>query len=119
VSFAASEAGLEDDPSRQAIAARLDGLATTTVPQLLDWAAEYRGARATVVDGVQELLETGSGWLRNRVVSGVNDADPDVVANLDAFRTLNDCRKTLAQRNANPQMVAERALLALRETIAR
>ena len=29
--------------------------------------------------------------------------------------TLNDCRKTLSQRNANPQMVVERALLALRE----
>jgi DNA polymerase III delta prime subunit len=117
VSFATREA--LDDPARQAIAARLDGLATSTVPQLLDWAAEYRGARATVVDGVQELLAAGSGWLRDRVVSGVNDADPDVGAGLDAFRTLNDCRKTLAQRNANPQMVAERALLALRGTIAR
>ena len=31
----------------------------------------------------------------------------------DAFRELPGCRKTLVQRNANPQMVAERALLAL------
>ena len=33
---------------------------------------------------------------------------------LDAFRALSECRKDLAQRNANPQMVAERALFALR-----
>ena len=38
---------------------------------------------------------------------------------LDAFQTLNDCRKTLSQRNANPQMVVERALLALRESARR
>ena len=30
-------------------------------------------------------------------------------------RELAHCRKTLVQRNANPQMVAERALLALHE----
>ena len=29
------------------------------------------------------------------------------------FRELQACRKTLVQRNANPQMIAERALLAL------
>jgi hypothetical protein len=28
------------------------------------------------------------------------------------------CRKALVQRNANPQMVAERALIALREAVA-
>ena len=34
-------------------------------------------------------------------------------------RELATCRKTLVQRNANPQMVAERALLSLREACAR
>ncbi len=37
---------------------------------------------------------------------------------LDAFGTLQSCRKALVQRNANPQMVAERALFALREASA-
>ena len=40
-------------------------------------------------------------------------------AELEAWRSLSACRKDLAQRNANPQMVAERALLALREACAR
>ena len=39
--------------------------------------------------------------------------DRSVGAELDAFRELLGCRKTLVQRNANPQMIAERALLAL------
>jgi hypothetical protein len=49
----------------------------------------------------------------------VREANTDVASDLDAFRTLSDCRKTLAQRNANPQMVVERALLALRESALR
>jgi hypothetical protein len=36
---------------------------------------------------------------------------------VDAFRELQACRKALAQRNANPQLVAERALMALREAL--
>ena len=43
----------------------------------------------------------------------------DLRRELDAFDTLEACRKSLIQRNANPQMVAERALLALRGTAAR
>jgi hypothetical protein len=43
----------------------------------------------------------------------------DVTHELTLHRTLADCRKTLVQRNANPQMVAERALFALHDTVAR
>ncbi len=104
------------NPEREAMRERLDGIAATTIPGLLDWAAEYRGPRATVVGGVEELLEVASLWLRDGVVAAAREAGGDVTRDLDAFRTLSDCRKTLSQRNANPQMVVERALLALRES---
>ncbi len=115
VSFESDADAAAVDPEREAIRSRLDGIATAAIPELLDWAAEFRGARATVVDGVQKLLETATLWLRDRVVDAVRETESDVTRDLDAFRTLGDCRKTLSQRNANPQMVAERALLALRE----
>ena len=105
------------DPEREAMRERFDGIAATTIPDLLDWAAEYRGARATVVDGVEEFLEAASLWIRDGVVAAAREAGVGVTRDLDAFRTLSDCRKTLSQRNANPQMVVERALLALRESV--
>ena len=98
---------------------RLDGIAETTIPDLLDWAAEYRGARAAVVGNVEAFLETASLWVRDCVATAVCETGADVRGSLDAFRTLNDCRKTLSQRNANPQMVVERALLALRGSALR
>jgi DNA polymerase III delta prime subunit len=107
------------DPEREAMRKRFDGIAAATTPDLLDWAAEYRGVRATVVSGVEEFLETASLWVRDCVVTAVRETEADVTADLDAFRTLNDCRKTLSQRNANPQMVVERALLALRGSALR
>jgi len=119
LSFEAATAVPLQDSEREATVARLDAIGAATIPELLDWAAEYRGARATVVDGVQELLETASLWVRARVISEIQEPSADVTDGLDAFRTLNDCRKTLAQRNANPQMVVERALLALREATLR
>ncbi len=109
----------ERDPEREAMRERLDGIATTTIPDLLDWAAEYRGARATVVGGVEAFLETASLWVRDCVVTAVRETEADVSGDLDVFRTLSDCRKTLSQRNANPQMVVERALLALRGSALR
>jgi hypothetical protein len=104
-----------DSPERQDLLARLGAIGRTSVPELLEWASEHRGARATVVDGVNEFLEVASAWVRDGVAADVDDGRVDVSARLDAFRTLCDCRKSLAQRNANPQMVVERALLALRE----
>jgi DNA polymerase III delta prime subunit len=109
----------QPDPEREAMRKRFDGIAATTIPDLLDWAAEYRGARATVVGGVEEFLEAASLWVRDGVAAAAHEAGGDVTRDLDAFRTLSDCRKTLSQRNANPQMVVERALLALRESALR
>jgi len=119
VRFEADFAASQQDPEREAIRERLEGIAVAAIPELLDWAAEYRGARATVVPGVEVFLETASLWMRDHVATAVRETAADVTHDLDAFRTLNDCRKTLSQRNANPQMVVERALLALRESAVR
>lgn len=103
----------------RAVAARLDGLAALGNPALLDWAEEYRGARAEAAEGVATLLATGAAWLRARVRGALAAGSRDVERDLDAFQALGGCRRALVQRNANPQMVAERALLALREAASR
>jgi DNA polymerase III delta prime subunit len=119
VRFESDSGAAQRDPERIAMRERFDGIAVATIPDLLDWAAEYRGARATVVGGVEAFLETASLWLHDGVLTAVRESEFDVSHDLDAFRTLSDCRKTLSQRNANPQMVVERALLALRESALR
>ncbi len=117
VPFRAGEDDPLADPENADLAARLDALPTTSVPALLDWAAEYRGARAPAAAGVQRLLESAGAWLSRRVAASVRGGSPVVRAELAAQRVLSDCRKTLVQRNANPQMVAERALLAVHEVV--
>jgi len=108
-----------DDPDapeeERALAERLASLARADLPALLDWAEEYRGARAPAAEGVGRLLATGGAWLHERVRARVLAGEADAARELAAFDVLRDCRRSLVQRNANPQMVAERALLALRE----
>jgi len=108
----------EAAPEVQALASRLDALGSAGLPEILDWAEEYRGVRAPAAAAVSLLLETGGAWLHERVRRRVGEGDDRVCPELDAFHTLQDCRQSLVQRNANPQMVAERALLALREALA-
>jgi DNA polymerase-3 subunit delta' len=102
------------DPDNRAWVERLDGIASAATPDLLDWAEEFRGARGPAAADVERLLEAGSAWLRARVRDAALRPGFDVHQELRAHRELADCRKTLVQRNANPQMVAERALFALR-----
>lgn len=97
----------------RALAARLEAVPRLGISDLLDWAESFRGARGEAAAGVTELLETAGLVLRERVAARVAGGDVAVRPELDAFRDLQACRKSLAQRNANPQMVAERALLAL------
>ena len=104
-----------DDPENAELVARLGRLAEATTPELLDWAEEFRGARAPAAAEVARLLEAGSAWIRARVLTSVEAPTGDVRRELAVQRELAHCRKTLVQRNANPQMVAERALLALHE----
>jgi DNA polymerase-3 subunit delta' len=103
------------EPVRET-ARRLAALRESSLADVLDWAEEYRGGRsgATALHG---LLETASAWLRDRVVERVRAGRREVAGELDAFATLQACRQSLAQRNANPQMVAERALLAVRDAL--
>jgi hypothetical protein len=111
--------GPDASPEILAVVEQLEGLGDATVPALLDWAESFRGARAVAAAGVQELLSTASAWLRDRVIDRANSGSRTLDPELAAFSTLQACRKSLAQRNANPQMVAERALLALRATARR
>jgi DNA polymerase III delta prime subunit len=111
VAYPRSEPRLADlDGPQRALAERISRAGESSVPELLDWAEEFRGARAEAAAAVAVLIETGGLVLRERV----DAADPSAVRSaLDAFRELQSGRKSLAQRNANPQMVAERTLLAL------
>jgi DNA polymerase III delta prime subunit len=111
--------GLDEDPEARALATRLAGIGRLELPALLDWAEEYRGARADAAAAVTAMLHTASLWLRDRVAAraGEGVGGPDLEREVDAFRQLQGCRKALAQRNANPQMVAERALLVLHEVL--
>jgi len=107
--------GEQASDSVRAVAARLDEVAHMDVPALLDWAEEYRGARAESAGAVEELLETATAWLHREVSRRARDDDTDLGGALAAFATIRAARRGLVQRNANPQMVVERALLALRE----
>jgi DNA polymerase-3 subunit delta' len=99
------------------LAERLARLPRQSIPELLDWAEEFRGARAVAAAGVSELLGVASAWLHAGVCRNAA-AGPALAPRLEAWRTLQSLRKALVQRNANPQLVAERALLALREALA-
>ena len=63
------------------------------------------------------MLEIGSEWLRERTVRALGEGRTDVRAEIRAFKRLLQCRRDLVTRNANPQMVAERGLIALREAV--
>jgi hypothetical protein len=108
---AASASGADEE----ILVARFEAIGAATLPDLLDWAEEYRGARAVAAARVEELLQAATTWLRGRLHERVVDSDVDVRRELAVGHTLSSCRKSLVQRNANPQMVAERALLALHE----
>lgn len=116
VAFAAATVGLLDEPEGAEIARRIELLRGAPLPELMSWAEEYRGARAPAAAAVHELLETGAAWLRRFVKEGVGEGR-DVRTALEADRELAACRKVLDRRNANPQMIAERALLALHGAI--
>jgi DNA polymerase-3 subunit delta' len=118
VVFRPPEEDLLAEPGRRELAARLDALAAAGLPELLDWAEEFRGARADAVLELHRLLDTGLAWLGRRVAGGVREPGRDLRRELEAGRAISEGRKHLDQRNANPQMVAERVLLALREAAA-
>jgi DNA polymerase III delta prime subunit len=105
-------------PELVALRERLVRAGTLDLAALLDLAEEFRGARAEAALATQALLDVGCALLRERVRQGVAAGRADLRAELDAFDTLRDARRSLVRFNANPQMVAERALLALRGALA-
>lgn len=96
----------------------LDGLAGRSVGEILDFAEQYRGARATAAVGVTELIDVSAEWLRADVKARIAQGATPATRELDAHRSLQQLRRDLVQRNANPQMVAERLLLGLRDVVA-
>ena len=96
----------------------LDGLAGRGIGDLLDFAERYRGARATAAEAVTELIDVASEWLRQEVHARLAQDRTPSTRVLDAHRSLQQLRRDLVQRNANPQMVAERLLLGLRDATA-
>jgi DNA polymerase III delta prime subunit len=110
----------EDAPEEvAALTARFDDMRALGLPELLDWAEEYRGNRATAAEKVQTLLDVGGEWLRDHIAQRVASGEHGVDRELSAFRTLLHARRDLVQRNANPQMIAERSLFAVREALPR
>lgn len=105
--------GPDVDEDVIATVGRLDRLDDHRIPELLEWAEEFRGDRARAAAKVQKFLETGASWLRERATQAAREHTRIAPPELDAFHELQRCRKDLVQRNANPQMVAERALFAL------
>jgi DNA polymerase III delta prime subunit len=100
------------DPDAAPWVARLEGVARASMPELLDWAEEFRGARAPAAAQLEEWLQLTAAWLRRRIGARVAEGAA-VRGELEAARVLSECRQALVQRNANPQMMAERALFAL------
>jgi hypothetical protein len=69
------------------------------------------------VGQVDELLEVGCDWLHDRIVRAVAQGQTSVRDELDAYRTVLQCRRELTRRNANSQMTAERGLFAIRSAV--
>ncbi len=99
------------------IVARLDGIGTLGMAELLKWAEEFRGTRAIAAAALDEFLQIATSWLHDRTTRGVAEGSGSVRAELDAYRVLNECRRELTRRNINPQMSAERGLFALRGAV--
>ena len=117
VRFPSPPRRVAQDEDAAALIARFRELGRFGVPDLLDWAEEYRGPRAIAAASVGELLSVASVWLHETTCEAAT-AGANVDGRLAAWKTIQQCRKSLVQRNANPQMVAERALLALQEGTA-
>jgi DNA polymerase-3 subunit delta' len=109
----------DDAPEEvHALAQRFDGIGRLGLPELLEWAEEYRGARAVAAAEVELMLETGTSWVREQTRELAREPGRDVRPLLDAFKELTRCQRDLSGRNANPQMVAERGLFAVRSAIS-
>jgi hypothetical protein len=96
----------------------LDGLGQQSIGAILDFAEQYRGGRAVAAESVTELIDVSAQWLCEEVKELVAEGEQPATQALDAHHSLQQLRRDLISRNANPQMVAERLLLGLRDVVA-
>jgi len=96
----------------------LDRLDSQSVGDLLDFAEQYRGGRAVAAESVTELIDVSAQWLCEEVKALVSQGEHPATQALNAHHSLQQLRRDLISRNANPQMVAERLLLGLRDVVA-
>jgi DNA polymerase III delta prime subunit len=116
-----AEQGIRDPetpPRTSELVALLDQLREHSIPQILDAAEAFRGGRAEAAEAVTELIDVSGAWLRERVTARVHRGERPSPRELDAHRSLQKLRRDLVQRNANPQMVAERLMFGLRDAVA-
>ena len=95
----------------------LDQLSQKSIGALLDFAEQYRGGRAIAAEAVTELIDVSAQWLSDGVKASVERGEMPGTRRLDAHHSLQQLRRDLISRNANPQMVAERLLLGLRDVV--
>lgn len=96
----------------------LDALAARSIGEILNFAEQYRGARAVAAESVTELIDVSAQWLSEEVKASVARGETPALRQLDAHHSLQQLRRDLIGRNANPQMIAERLLLGLRDVVA-
>ncbi len=114
IAISAADCGVADE-ELEALRGELLELIGSGPAAQLDFAEQYRGPRGPAAEGVSALLEAGCDLLHHEATEVRAGSGRNCVPVLDAWQVLRQCRKALAQRNANPQMVAERALRALAE----
>jgi DNA polymerase III delta prime subunit len=120
VRFPIENPGIRDPSAPESVSeivAALDGLGRLSVGEILDLAETYRGARAIAAEQVTELVDVAAEWLTERVKERVCQGATPQARALDAYHSIQQLRRDLIQRNANPQMVAERLLLGLRDVV--
>lgn len=98
--------------------ALLDALRSSSPPRILDLAEDWRGNRAEAAEAVVELIDVAGAWLHEGVLREIEAGRPPRTRILDAAGHLLQLRRDVLQRNANPQMVAERLLFGLRDAVA-
>ncbi len=109
--------GEDDTEAAEALYPQFEALTGAGAAAVLEWAEEFRGSRSVAAEGVASLLAHASHWVHHRVTERAVPEGQSCAPFLEAWGELRHCRKILAQRNANPQMVAERALFAVARSL--
>ena len=106
---------IRDEPSPEIseLLEEINALVGSTDIDVLNWAETYRGPRVQAAAGVDNLLQAGCLWIHTEATERRASLGGPFSDLLDTWYVLRQCRKALVQRNANPQMIAERALRAI------